>query len=96
MTGESIMKIAVIILTLILSGCASGLAGKQAKNGGPERVERLGMMTSSARSEMCSDKQVRWCARRGRVANCQCILVQDAKQRVRQLAEQMRRQAVYR
>lgn len=88
----------MMLSMFLLAGCAGSqtdLAGKHGKNGGPVRVERLGIMTTSElpADGQCRAREVRWCSSRGRGVNCQCVLVQEAKDRVRRLATQMRNRA---
>ena len=95
------MRTAVVIMILALAGCGtgqSGFSGKHAKNGGPERVERLGVLTTSElpAERQCGAKQVRWCADRGDGAACACIPVQQATDRVRRLARQLQQQSIQR
>lgn len=95
------MRTAVVIMVVALAGCGtgqSGFSGKHSKNGGPLRVERLGVVTTSElpAERQCGARAVRWCSDRGDRAACACIPVQQAKDRVRRLARQMQQQSVHR
>jgi hypothetical protein len=93
------VRLAAAILVLVVTGCAndrSSLAGRHTKNGGLERVERLGVMTTSElpAEHQCSTRQIRWCSDRGGAINCKCVYVREAEDRVRRMARELRNQSL--
>ncbi len=85
------MRILSVIIVLFVSGCATDsggeISGKQLKNGGPVRYERLGTVTSvDMLAELhCGDKRVQWCAVRGRQQACRCMNIHQAQDQVRRM-----------
>ncbi len=70
-----------------MAGCTTGtgeFSGMHVKNGGIDRLERLGGMTftESPVEFQCKTHQVRWCADQGRGVNCKCVYVQKAEGRL--------------
>jgi len=88
------------ILLMIVAGCASdrgNLAGRHGKNGGPERVERLGAITMSElpAARQCSTRQVSWCVDRGSSLQCRCVFLRTAEDRIRRMARELRQQSMH-
>jgi len=86
------VQIAILMTLLLVAGCGSnsGFAGKQTKNGGPVRIERLGTMTTTDRvaERSCNRRQVLWCHRLAGAQHCQCTYVKQAEDRVRRMTGQ--------
>ena len=85
------MRLWIIGIGLALAGCATGtgeLSGKQSKNGGPVRYERLGVVTKTnvPLEARCGREQVTWCEVKAGRSNCACVHRQDARQRTERLA----------
>ena len=77
------MRLAAFLLAAAMAGSTTGpgeFSGKHAKNGGIDRVERLGVMrlTELPVEYQCKRPQVRWCADQGRGVNCKCVYVREA------------------
>jgi hypothetical protein len=82
------MRIRLAAILVLFAGCAAdpgaGLAGKQAKNGGPIRVERLGttVLLSTDEYPACPRGRVLWCENDGSGARCRCQHAQRARTRL--------------
>ena len=89
------VRLTMLMALLAMAGCGtnSGFAGKQMKNGGPVRIERLGTMTTSdfVAEERCNSKQILWCTTRSGAKSCQCVYTKQAEDRVRRITSQMER-----
>ena len=87
------MRVFSIIVFVFISGCAvnGGMTGKQSKNDGPVRYERLGVLTETALTEemACHTNQVKWCSSNANPESCRCMTVHDAERRVRRMATRM-------
>lgn len=87
------MRLTMLMALLAMAGCGtnSGFAGKQMKNGGPVRIERLGTMTTSdfVDERSCNSKQILWCTTRSGAQSCQCVYTKQAEDRVRRMTGQM-------
>ncbi len=85
------MRLMILVTCLVLSACAAGpdeLYGKASKNWGPERVERLGSVTNYdlTNEPRCRSEQVLWCGVDEAAESCQCVYVDMAEDRIRQMA----------
>ncbi len=92
------MRLAAFLLVAAMAGCTTGpgeFSGRHAKNGGIDRVERLGVMTltESPVEFQCKARQVRWCADQGRGVNCKCVYVQAAEGRLVRMVQALRNQS---
>ena len=91
------MKILFVVVCLLMSGCATGVAsstsGDQSKNGAPMRFERLGAMTSEylSASRQCRSTQVRVCTTSDTRKDCGCMFVDVVQRRVQSVVRQQRR-----
>jgi len=83
------MKRILILGLLVLAGCAAQdgerLAGRQQKDEGPIRVERLGTLAVLDKEQpfVCAAEQVMWCAggEPAASADCRCVYVDRAERR---------------
>ena len=94
------MRLLIIGMLLALAGCASGpgeLSGKQSKNGGPVRYERLGVVTDRnvPMDAQCGRQQVMWCNTKLNERTCACVYRQEARERTERLTHQMRQLRQY-
>jgi hypothetical protein len=92
------MRVFLVITFLLVSGCASdaggGISGKQSKNSGPVRYERLGAVTSIGVPDglQCGTNKMKWCSVESRKESCQCLYIHQAEDKVRRMAGQLRNQ----
>jgi len=83
------MKRVLTLGLLFLAGCAAQdgerLAGRQQKDDGPVRIERLGTLMLLDKKEQfaCSAEQVLWCVGGApdAGADCRCVYVDRAERR---------------
>jgi hypothetical protein len=82
-----------LVVLLAMTGCAigpgDGLDGRQKKNGGVVRYERLGASTGQEipGEWRCGAKQVKWCS--GDADRCGCVDDHIAQDRVRRMTRQL-------
>ena len=88
------MRVFLVIIILLVTGCATDsggeISGKQLKNGGPVRYERLGTVTriDTPTELQCGEKRVKWCGVRGKEQSCQCLHIHRAQDQVRRMMGQ--------
>ena len=96
------MKVLSVFVFLLLSGCAAGFTSVNTaeslqtsdtvKYASLVQFERLGALTSNDIStrRQCGSRQVRVCSTSDANASCQCMAVNDAETRLRQMVRQHR------
>jgi hypothetical protein len=89
------MRVILVIALLAIAGCASnqGLSGKHSKNSSVMRYERFGTATSYGLpgETKCGSKQVQWCTSGSHGETCKCVYAHEASDRVRRMADQLKR-----